>query len=83
MPIIFDNTIVSRIQQATDIVEVVSEHLSLQKKGKEMVLVGPQAQVAAVLRGCRLHEVFRIKDSLHQLGLESANHHVLNRSSET
>jgi DNA primase len=37
----FDNSIISRIQQATDIVEVVSEHLSLVKKGKEMVGLCP------------------------------------------
>jgi DNA primase len=37
----FDNSIISQIQQATDIVDVVSEHLSLAKKGKEMVGLCP------------------------------------------
>jgi len=37
----FDNSIISRIQQATDIVDVISEHLSLAKKGKEMVGLCP------------------------------------------
>jgi DNA primase len=37
----FDNSIISRIQQATDIVDVISEHLSLVKKGKEMVGLCP------------------------------------------
>jgi len=37
----FDNNIVVRIQQATDIVEVVSEHLSLDRKGKEFVGLCP------------------------------------------
>ncbi len=41
MAVKFDNSIISRIQQATDIVEVVSEHLSLVKKGKEMVGLCP------------------------------------------
>jgi len=37
----FDNSIISQIQQATDIVDVVSEHLSLAKKGREMVGLCP------------------------------------------
>ena len=37
----FDNSIISQIQQATDIVDVISEHLSLTKKGKEMVGLCP------------------------------------------
>ena len=37
----FDNSIISRIQQATDIVEVISEHLSLDRKGKEFVGLCP------------------------------------------
>ena len=41
MPVKFDNNIISRIQQATDIVDVISEHLSLDKKGKEYVGVCP------------------------------------------
>ena len=41
MAVKFDNSMISRIQQATDIVEVVSEHLSLVKKGKEMVGLCP------------------------------------------
>ncbi len=41
MPVKFDNSIISRIQQATDIVDVISEHLSLDKKGKEYVGVCP------------------------------------------
>lgn len=32
---------ISRIQQATDIVDVITEHLSLQKKGKELVGLCP------------------------------------------
>ncbi len=41
MAVKFDNSIISRIQQATDIVDVISEHLSLVKKGKEMVGLCP------------------------------------------
>ena len=41
MPVKFDNSIINQIQQATDIVDVISEHLSLQKKGKEMVGLCP------------------------------------------
>ena len=37
----FDSSTISRIQQSNDITEVVSEHLSLQKKGKELVGVCP------------------------------------------
>jgi len=37
----FDNSIISQIQQATDIVDLVSEHLSLSKKGKERVGLCP------------------------------------------
>jgi DNA primase len=41
VPVKFDNSIISQIQQATDIVDVVSEHLSLVKKGKEMLGLCP------------------------------------------
>jgi DNA primase len=37
----FDSSLISRVQQATDIVEIISEHLSLTKKGKEMVGLCP------------------------------------------
>jgi len=37
----FDNSIISQIQQATDIVDLVSEHLSLSKKGREWVGLCP------------------------------------------
>ncbi|MHC4075286.1 MAG: DNA primase, partial [Planctomycetota bacterium] len=38
---IYDNSIVSRIQQANDIVDVISEHVSLTKKGREVVGLCP------------------------------------------
>lgn len=41
MPGVFDDNIVSRIQQANDIVDVVAEHVSLKKKGTEMVGLCP------------------------------------------
>jgi len=41
MPFVFDSGIVSQIQQANDIVDVVSEHVGLSKKGREMVGVCP------------------------------------------
>jgi len=41
VPVKFDNSIISRIQQATDIVDVISEHLNLEKKGKEYVGLCP------------------------------------------
>lgn len=41
MPPAFDNSIVDRIQQSTDIVDLVSEHLSLQRKGKDFVGLCP------------------------------------------
>lgn len=37
----FDNSVISQIQQSTDIVEVVSEHLNLVKKGREFVGLCP------------------------------------------
>jgi DNA primase len=41
LPIQFDASLISRIQQANDIVDVVAEHLSLAKKGKELVGLCP------------------------------------------
>ncbi|MBW8000845.1 MAG: DNA primase [Planctomycetes bacterium] len=37
----FDNTVVYQVQQANDIVDVVSEHVSLVKKGREMAGLCP------------------------------------------
>lgn len=37
----YDSSIVSRVQQSNDIVEVVSEHVNLMNKGKEMVGLCP------------------------------------------
>jgi len=37
----FDTALISRIQQANDIVDVVGEHLSLKRKGREMVGLCP------------------------------------------
>ena len=37
MGVQFDYSTINQIQQANDIVDIVSEHLSLQKKGKELV----------------------------------------------
>jgi len=41
MPGMFDNSIVNQVQQANDIVDVISEHVQLTKKGKEMVGLCP------------------------------------------
>jgi len=41
MAVIFDHSIVSRVQQANDIVDIVSEHISLARKGREMVGLCP------------------------------------------
>jgi len=38
---VFDRGIIGQVQQATDIVDVVSEHVALTKKGKEMVGLCP------------------------------------------
>jgi DNA primase len=38
---VFDRAIVNQIQQANDIVDVISEHVSLTKKGREMVGLCP------------------------------------------
>src|SRR4030042_4988638 len=38
---IFDRTIINQIQQANDIVDVMSEHVSLKRKGREMVGLCP------------------------------------------
>ena len=38
---VFDQTIVNQVQQANDIVDVISEHVSLKKKGREMVGLCP------------------------------------------
>jgi DNA primase len=37
----WDYSLISRIQQANDIIDVISEHMSLEKKGKEMVGLCP------------------------------------------
>ena len=37
----FDTSLISRIQQANDIVDIVGEHLSLKRKGREMVGLCP------------------------------------------
>ena len=41
MPVSFDNNMIYQVQQANDIVDVVSEHISLAKKGREMVGLCP------------------------------------------
>lgn len=41
MPASFDNNIIYKIQQANDIVEVISEHLRLDKKGREYLGLCP------------------------------------------
>ncbi len=41
MPGAFDQAIVNQVQQANDIVDVISEHVSLTKKGREMVGLCP------------------------------------------
>jgi DNA primase len=41
MPGFFDQAVVNQVQQANDIVDVISEHLSLKKKGREMVGLCP------------------------------------------
>ena len=41
MAVRFDSNTIFRIQQATDIIDVISEHISLSKKGKEMVGLCP------------------------------------------
>lgn len=41
MSLRFDTNIIARVQQANDIVDVIGEHLSLTKKGKELVGLCP------------------------------------------
>jgi DNA primase len=41
MALMFDNNTVLQVQQASDIVDVISEHVSLKKKGREMVGLCP------------------------------------------
>ncbi|MBN2272569.1 MAG: hypothetical protein JXN61_18295, partial [Sedimentisphaerales bacterium] len=41
MPGIFDQNTVFQVQQANDIVDVISEHVSLKRKGREMVGLCP------------------------------------------
>jgi len=41
MAIRFDNIIIERVQQANDIVDLISEHVNLNRKGKEMVGLCP------------------------------------------
>lgn len=41
MPGIFDNAIINQVQQANDIIDVISEHVSLVKKGREMAGLCP------------------------------------------
>jgi len=41
MPGMFDQALVNQVQQANDIIDVVSEHVSLKKKGREMIGLCP------------------------------------------
>jgi DNA primase len=41
MPGLYDHAVISRVQQANDIGDVVGEHVSLKKKGREMVGLCP------------------------------------------
>lgn len=41
MALSFDNSLIYKVQQANDIVDVISEHLKLDKKGKEYVGICP------------------------------------------
>jgi DNA primase len=41
MSVIYDQIIVSRVQQANDIIDVVGEHVSLKRQGREMVGLCP------------------------------------------
>jgi DNA primase len=41
MPGFFDQSVVNQVQQANDIIDVIGEHLSLKKKGREMVGLCP------------------------------------------
>ncbi len=41
MPGVYDYAAISRVQQANDIVDIVSEHVSLKKKGRELVGLCP------------------------------------------
>jgi DNA primase len=41
MALMFDNNTVLQVQQASDIVDIISEHVSLKKKGREMVGLCP------------------------------------------
>jgi DNA primase len=41
MSAVYDNSTIIQIQQANDIIDVVSEHISLKKKGREMVGICP------------------------------------------
>jgi DNA primase len=41
MPGVYDHAAISRVQQANDIIDVVGEHVSLKRKGREMVGLCP------------------------------------------
>src|SRR4030043_2120915 len=41
MAVFFDQGVVNQVQQANDIVDVISEHVNLVKKGREMVGLCP------------------------------------------
>jgi len=41
MPGVYDHAAISRVQQANDIVDVVGEHVSLKRKGREMIGLCP------------------------------------------
>jgi len=41
MPGVYDHAAISRVQQANDIVDVIGEHVSLKRKGREMVGLCP------------------------------------------
>ncbi|MBN1506533.1 MAG: DNA primase [Sedimentisphaerales bacterium] len=41
MPGLYDHAVINRVQQANDIIDVVGEHVSLKRKGREMVGLCP------------------------------------------
>ncbi len=41
MPGLYDHAVIARVQQANDIIDVVGEHVSLKRKGREMVGLCP------------------------------------------
>jgi len=62
MPGVYDYAAINRVQQANDIVDVIGEHVSLKKKGRELVGLCPSTRTTG--RACTLTRSSRSSNAL-------------------